>query len=111
MTDGILELTYVDNVRLIIQAPAVFELERQDRVELSSGRLAARVPTNAIGFTVRTGRTEVVDLGTEFVVDVPNAVGADIPVRTICPQDDPAAVAHGNVWRAITAADVANVTT
>ena len=58
---------------LRFDAPARFQLLASDRARLVQGRLIARVPAPARGFTVETPTARVVDLGTEFGV----AVAAD----------------------------------
>lgn len=55
--------------------PPLFQVEGHrgrlvSRVELSCGRLSAFVPPRAVGFIVDTPTATVVDLGTEFIVDV-----------------------------------------
>ena len=65
---GSMELRYPSGARLIIQAPAKFDLTNGSHVKLERGRLSARIPQEAIGFTVETPTANVVDLGTEFGV-------------------------------------------
>lgn len=67
---GITELTYHSGAKLTIEAPAFFSLVDRKTVNLFEGKLSAHVPEDAIGFTVNTTRASVVDLGTDFGVDV-----------------------------------------
>lgn len=69
---GIVELAYTSGVKMTIEAPASLLLVDQKNVELFEGKLSAHVPKNGIGFTVHTPRAAVVDLGTDFGVDVMN---------------------------------------
>ncbi|QDT66304.1 FecR family protein [Calycomorphotria hydatis] len=62
-----LELNSGATVDLI--APASVTIRHDMHVTLWDGLLSSRVPERAHGFTVRTVDAEVVDLGTEFVVD------------------------------------------
>lgn len=70
LEEGYSEITLRNNVRLILEAPVELNLESLDQITLISGRLVARVPKAAIGFTVLTPESEIVDLGTEFGVEV-----------------------------------------
>lgn len=65
---GILQVIYDNGAKVLLQAPARFELVSNQVLRLRSGRLTARVPEAAIGFTVETPTANVVDLGTEFGV-------------------------------------------
>lgn len=51
---------------LVLEGPARIQIDRANRIVLQEGRLRARVPTQAHGFTVKTPNFTVVDLGTEF---------------------------------------------
>lgn len=63
-----------------VTGPAEFELKSTDRMELNSGVLSANVPSQAVGFTVDTPASKVVDLGTEFdvAVDESGATGVRV---------------------------------
>lgn len=65
---GVMQATYPSGVELLIESPADFELCGSNSVRLSEGKISARVPKSAIGFTVETPAAKVVDLGTEFGV-------------------------------------------
>ncbi|MCH7750685.1 MAG: FecR domain-containing protein [Planctomycetes bacterium] len=69
---GIAELTYESEVKVTIEAPASFLLVDQETIELFGGKLSAHVPEDGIGFTIETPRAAVVDLGTDFGVEVMN---------------------------------------
>jgi len=58
---------------LLVQAPARFELLDDNRIKLESGRLVARVPGRAAGFTIEANDLRIIDIGTEFGVDVDRA--------------------------------------
>lgn len=51
---------------VVLEGPARIRVDRANRIELQEGRLRARVPMQAHGFTVATPNFTVVDLGTEF---------------------------------------------
>jgi len=70
MEEGNAELSFRNGVQAVIQGPIEFQVESDMRIILHSGRIRARVPSNATGFTVDTPEVDVVDLGTEFGVYV-----------------------------------------
>jgi hypothetical protein len=63
---GRLTLAFFSGTSLTVEGPADLELLAADRVFCHLGKLRARVPHGAEGFTVRAAGYEVVDLGTEF---------------------------------------------
>ncbi|PAW68872.1 MAG: hypothetical protein B9S34_00760 [Opitutia bacterium Tous-C1TDCM] len=65
---GLLELTYPSGVVLVLESPARFDLRNATTLWLAEGNVSARVPENAVGFTVDTPSGAIVDLGTEFGV-------------------------------------------
>ena len=65
---GFAKVQFDNNVSVVIEAPAEFQIQAVDQINLAHGRLYAMVPTEAIGFTVNAGNAKVVDLGTEFGV-------------------------------------------
>ncbi|MBI2825090.1 MAG: FecR domain-containing protein [Planctomycetia bacterium] len=70
LDSGKAQITFDNGARLYLQGPAVFYLHGPSRTHLQSGKLVAHVPERAIGFTIETQKAEIVDLGTEFGVDV-----------------------------------------
>jgi hypothetical protein len=67
---GLAELRFRSGASLILEGPADLELLSANSVRLRHGKLAARVPEAAIGFTVISPQGKVVDLGTEFGMSV-----------------------------------------
>jgi hypothetical protein len=57
-------------VTVVVEGPADVELISVDRIACNRGRLRARVPEGAEGFVVTGPGSAVVDLGTEFGVNV-----------------------------------------
>ncbi len=55
-----------------IEGPSVFEIIDDNRIRLESGDLQARFEESGQGFTVLTPEGEIVDLGTEFRIEVGN---------------------------------------
>jgi hypothetical protein len=66
LKSGRLTLAFFSGAALTVEGPADLELLAADRVFCHHGKLRARVPRGAEGFTVRAAGYEVVDLGTEF---------------------------------------------
>src|SRR5262249_15169374 len=66
LRSGRLTLAFFSGVTLTVEGPAEVELVAADRVLCHYGKLRARVPPGAEGFTVQAAGYEVVDLGTEF---------------------------------------------
>jgi len=67
---GFAEIKFRDGALVVLEAPARFEVLAPDRGYLHFGRLVALADAASVGFTLRTGSAEVVDLGTEFGVEV-----------------------------------------
>ncbi|SIO67962.1 Concanavalin A-like lectin/glucanases superfamily protein [Singulisphaera sp. GP187] len=67
---GRLFLNMFTGVSLVVEGPADVELLSFDKVHVRSGRLRARVPEGAEGFVVSGPGSAVVDLGTEFGLNI-----------------------------------------
>ncbi len=67
---GLAEITFDSGAKVILHAPARFEVTSAVAGNLQVGKLAAKVPHSATGFTIDTPGGKVVDLGTEFGVKV-----------------------------------------
>ncbi len=67
---GLVELTFASGVRTVIEGPATFQVLDGNQMRLSRGRLVADVPKGAEGFTVLYPHGRLVDLGTEFGMEV-----------------------------------------
>ena len=78
---GRLELTFDDGAKVLVEAPSEFRPLTTGQLQLRRGRMTASVPEEAIGFTVSTPTSQVVDLGTEFEVSVKETGASDVLVR------------------------------
>ncbi|KAA5545892.1 hypothetical protein FYK55_02965 [Roseiconus nitratireducens] len=67
---GIAEIEFFCGATLTVEGPADLEVQSDWSVKVSQGRLRARVPPAARGFVVHADETEIVDLGTEFALDI-----------------------------------------
>jgi hypothetical protein len=77
---GTMELELHAGTRLVVQGPAEWSISDSNSVSLRIGKLFARVPKQAIGFTVETPTAEIVDLGTEFGVEVSESGATEVQV-------------------------------
>jgi ferric-dicitrate binding protein FerR (iron transport regulator) len=79
LRQGLAELTFETGAAVVIEAPCRLVL-RENAVDLLAGRISATVPRDAKGFTVDTPNSMVVDLGTEFGVNVDSAGATEVHV-------------------------------
>ena len=70
LEQGLVEISFVDGARVVLEAPTTFRVRGHNAGFLRQGRLVANVPQSAHGFTVETPTATVVDLGTEFGIRV-----------------------------------------
>jgi hypothetical protein len=68
--EGVAEIDFFCGATLIVEGPAVLDVESDWSVRVANGRLRANVPPAARGFVVKAAGSEIVDLGTEFALDV-----------------------------------------
>jgi hypothetical protein len=73
-------LGLLSGVTLTVEGPADLELLSIDRVHCRRGKLRTRVPRGAEGFIVSTPGSAVVDLGTEFGLNVSDDGKAEVMV-------------------------------
>jgi hypothetical protein len=70
LQSGLAELQFDNNARVLVEGPAEFEIIAEDRIGLEFGKIYTIVPPEAIGFSVYTRNAKVIDLGTEFGVEI-----------------------------------------
>ncbi|MHC5076791.1 MAG: LamG-like jellyroll fold domain-containing protein [Planctomycetota bacterium] len=70
LTKGYAEITFDDGSVIILEAPAWITLESENKAFLGLGKLTAKVATYSQGFTINTPTASIIDLGTEFGVEV-----------------------------------------
>ena len=70
LKSGIVQLELFSGVTVILEGESEFEVVSAMEMAVNQGKLRAMVPEPAQGFKVRTATGEVVDLGTEFTLDV-----------------------------------------
>lgn len=67
---GLMKIQTTKGVYLVVQGPADWTMNGDMGISLRKGKLVVRVPKQAIGYTVSTPDARIVDLGTEFGVEV-----------------------------------------
>jgi hypothetical protein len=77
---GTMELELNAGTKLVVEGPAEWSIDGQNKVSLRAGKLTAHVPKEAIGFTIETPAATIVDLGTEFGVEVDSSGRANVEV-------------------------------
>jgi len=77
---GVAQITFDGGAKAIIEAPVEIRLQNAAKVYLQSGKMRAIVCLEARGFTVNTPSASIVDLGTEFGIDVKEDGSSDIHV-------------------------------
>ena len=80
ISSGTLRLDFYSGARVILEGPAAIELLSPDLARLETGKLTARVPPPAEGFTVLSSTLKVVDRGTEFGMNVSGAEACEVHV-------------------------------
>lgn len=76
---GLAQVEFFCGATVVIQGPAELDLKSMMLARVLDGRLRAQVPPAARGFTLEVDEMKVVDLGTEFAIDV-SKTGADVQV-------------------------------
>lgn len=67
---GLVEIGFESGASIILQGPATLDLLTAKSARLRFGKLAAKVPKSAHGFTILSPEGKIIDLGTEFVMSV-----------------------------------------
>lgn len=70
LTEGLVEFQLNSGVEVVVESPARFLFQSENRIFADGGKFYARVPDRAIGFTIETPSSSMIDLGTEFGVEI-----------------------------------------
>ncbi|QDT63727.1 FecR family protein [Calycomorphotria hydatis] len=81
LNKGIASIELDRGTRIDLIAPAILDLNAISNVHLVTGTLIATVPQQDLGFKVTTVDSEVVDLGTEFIVERRGTFGTRVAVN------------------------------
>ena len=79
LRSGLAHLEFFSGVQMVIEGDAVFSIDSPMQITMVRGSGRAQVPEPAKGFRVKTTSGDIVDLGTEFVVNA-NEGDADVLV-------------------------------
>ena len=70
LVSGVAEIVFTTGTRLTLNGPTRVTLKSEGNCVLHEGQLVALVPQAGVGFVVETPDTKVIDLGTEFGLEV-----------------------------------------
>lgn len=79
LKSGIAQIEFYQGARVVIEGPAELRLVSSGEAVCTHGKLSAHVPPQAKGFRIQTPKGTLVDLGTEFGLDVADG-GAEVHV-------------------------------
>ena len=77
---GIAQIEFYSGARVLIEGPAAIELLSSTEANCTRGKLSANVPPQAKGFRIHTPKGTIVDLGTEFGLEVDGSAAAAVHV-------------------------------
>ena len=80
LDSGLIQLEFYRGAVVVVEGPAELEFVNADQLICRRGRLRAHVPPQAEGFAVLSPNVELVDLGTEFGMDVASDGSASVHV-------------------------------
>jgi hypothetical protein len=80
LREGVIKVRFDNGTDMIVESPAEFELKPYDQVDLHYGQAYFTVPNQAIGFTVNTPSSKIIDLGTGFGVRAKIGGSTDVQV-------------------------------
>lgn len=73
LRSGIAQIEFYQGARVVIEGPAELQLVSSGEATCTRGKLSAHVPPQAKGFRMQTPKGTIVDLGTDFGLDVSDA--------------------------------------
>jgi ferric-dicitrate binding protein FerR (iron transport regulator) len=82
LAQGFAEITFDSGAQVLLQGPAVLDVNSAWSATLKHGKLTASLPPEAMGFSISNPTVEVVDIGTEFTM-VADAGGAATEVLVL----------------------------
>lgn len=80
VSSGKLKLKYSNGIEIMLHSPAAYQVLSEMKARMLVGRLTATVSEEGKGFSVITPQATVIDLGTEFGVEVDNDGATDVVV-------------------------------
>ena len=79
LESGTVQLELFSGVQMVLSGDCLFSVDSPMQVTMHYGKARARVPEPASGFTIKTSCGDIVDLGTEFALEV-NSDRSDVRV-------------------------------
>jgi hypothetical protein len=70
LRSGLAQIEFYSGATVVLEGPVEFEIVSAHRSIVHRGKLRAHVPQQAQGFTIAAPGVDVVDLGTEFALDI-----------------------------------------
>lgn len=80
LREGMATIDFDAGGRVVLEGPAEFEVLGDNQIHLHYGNLYAIIPPQAVGFTVDTDHSKIIDLGTEFGTRVDPDGGIEVHV-------------------------------
>lgn len=80
LVEGLAQVTYESGAKVVIRGPSEFRLAGPSKGILPVGQITAVVPRRAVGFVVKTPCADIIDLGTEFAIDVDESGVSEVHV-------------------------------
>ena len=82
LKEGLVKIKFDYGSQVVVEGPAEIELLSESQMNLGYGRLYAVVPEEASGFIVDTPSARIVDLGTEFGIQVQSGGTSEVHMVT-----------------------------
>ena len=67
---GVVIIDFFSGATLVVEGPAHLDIESDWAVTVLEGKLEATVPPAAKGFVIKAADTEIIDLGTQFALEI-----------------------------------------
>ena len=80
LVEGLAMVRFDGGAVAVLSGNVRLDIESRGSVRLHHGRLTVQAPDEAVGFTVRTPASDMVDLGTEFAVEVDSSGATELHV-------------------------------
>ena len=80
LVEGMAMLRFDGGAVAVLSGNVRLDIESRGSVRLHHGHLTVQAPDEAVGFTVRTPASDMVDLGTEFAVEVDSTGATELHV-------------------------------
>ncbi len=103
LESGTVQLELFSGVQMVLSGDCLFSVDSPMQVTMNHGSVRIRVPEPAEGFTIKTSSGDIVDLGTEFALEVSSdrsdvrVIDGEVELRD--DKEDPIRVASGNSMR------------